>query len=438
MVPPIPIATYRLQFNKDFNFAEAAKVVPYLRQLGISHCYASPYLKARPGSTHGYDIVDHRTVNPELGSREDFEYFVNTLHKHGMGQVLDIVPNHMAAGCDNPWWVDVLENGQASAYATFFDIAWQPLKNELRGKVLLPILEDQYGLVLEKGLLCLAFDAEAGEFSLLYYDHRFPIDPATYPLILAHGLERLESRVGAQDPLFHEFQTLITAFENLPKRWETNEERVEARMRDKEVQKRQLARLCRQAEEIKQFVEENVVLFNGVTEDQKSYDRIHELLQVQPFRLAYWCVASDDINYHRFFDINELAWLRMENRQVFEETHRFILDLIAQGKIQGLRIDHIDGLYDPQQYCQWLRDEIQGMEFMEPDLVKETADGEKTSEMADDFYLIVEKILAEYEQLRPNLVVQGTTWSLPDFIQDFADRNGSRPRSVTMSGQIRG
>lgn len=409
VLPPIPVATYRLQFNKDFNFAEAAKVVPYLRQLGISHCYTSPYLKARPGSTHGYDIVDHRTVNPELGSWEDFEYFVNTLHQHGMGQVIDIVPNHMAAGCDNPWWVDVLENGQASEYATFFDIAWQPLKNELRGKVLLPILEDQYGLVLEKGLLSLAFDAEAGEFSLLYYDHRFPIDPATYPLILAHGLERLESRVGAQDPLFLEFQTLITAFENLPKRWETNEEKVEARMRDKEVQKRQFARLCRQAEEIKQFVEENVVLFNGATEDQNSYDRIHELLQDQPFRLAYWRVASDDINYRRFFDINELAGLRMENRRVFEETHRFILDLIAQGKIQGLRIDHIDGLYDPQQYCQWFRDEIQGMEFMEPDLVKETADGEKTSAMADDFYLIVEKILAEYEQLRPNLVVQGTT-----------------------------
>jgi len=292
----VPIATYRLQFNRDFNFADAANVVPYLRRLGVSHCYASPYLMARPGSTHGYDIVDHRALNPELGTKEEFEHFVSTLHQHGMGQILDIVPNHMAAGCDNPWWVNILENGQASIYGGFFDVAWHPFKDELRGKVLLPILEDHYGEVLEKALLQLSFDPETGEFSLWYHEHRFPVDPGTYPLILSQGIERLELRIGAEASHCLEFQSLITGFQNLPRHWETAEEQVAARNRDKEVHKRHLARLCHACPEIKHFIEETAVLFNGTTGESASFDLLHGLLQVQPYRLAYWRVAAFSIS----------------------------------------------------------------------------------------------------------------------------------------------
>lgn len=409
VLPRVPVATYRLQFNKDFTFSAAADVVAYLRHLGVSHCYTSPYLKARPGSTHGYDIVDHTTLNPELGTGEDFEHFVNMLYRHGMGQILDIVPNHMAAGCDNPWWVDILENGQASPYADFFDVAWHSLKDELRGKVLLPLLEDHYGLVLEKGLLRLAIDAEMGEFNLWYHEHRFPIDPGTYPLILSHGLERLELRIGAKVRHFLEFQSLVTAFENLPKHWETEEEKVTARNRDKEIQKRQLARLCRDYKKINRFLEENVVLFNGVRGEPESFDLLHNLLQFQAYRLAYWRVAADEINYRRFFDINELAGLRMENRTVFEATHQFVLDLVTQGKIQGLRVDHIDGLYDPQQYCHWLLEEIRRGEIFEPDVAEKRTDAHEALSDGDFFYLVVEKILADHEQLPTHWPVQGTT-----------------------------
>src|ERR1700741_551975 len=181
----IPLSTYRLQFNHDFTFRQAAELVPYLARLGISHCYASPYLRARPGSLHGYDIIDHNAINPEIGTSEDYEHFVAELHRHGMRQILDIVPNHMGVmGADNAWWLDVLENGEASNFADFFDIDWDPIKDELKDKVLMPVLAEQYGNVLEKGELKLAFDSERGEFSIVYYQHRFPVDPREYPRIM--------------------------------------------------------------------------------------------------------------------------------------------------------------------------------------------------------------------------------------------------------------
>lgn len=191
--PRIPVATYRLQFNKDFTFSQAADLAPYLASLGISHCYASPYLRARPGSMHGYDIIDDNHLNPEIGTPEEYERFVDTLHKHGMGQILDIVPNHMGImGSDNASWLDVLENGEASVYAEYFDIEWEPLKDELSGKVLVPVLADQYGIVLDRGELKLAFDKERDEFSIWYFQHRFPIDPREYPSVLRYGLEDLK------------------------------------------------------------------------------------------------------------------------------------------------------------------------------------------------------------------------------------------------------
>lgn len=389
----IPTATYRLQFNRTFTFRDAAALVPYLATLGVSHCYASPYLRARPGSMHGYDIIDHNSLNPEIGSPEDYEHFVNELHRHGMGQILDIVPNHMGVmGSDNAWWLDVLENGEASEYAEFFDIDWNPIKDELQGKVLIPILGEQYGNELEKGEFRLSFDAEHGEFSIFYHEHRFPVDPAEYPRILGYQLENLQEKLGATDDRLLELQSISTAFGHLPaRRLATREQRAE-RNREKEVQKRRLAALCARSPEVTSFLTSNVKALNGTPENAASFDALHDLIKTQVYRLAQWRVAADDINYRRFFDINELAALCVENEDVFTSTHRFILDLVAQGKVNGLRIDHPDGLYDPTRYFQQLRDK----------LAEADAQNGQT-------YVVAEKILTGKEQLRQDWPIQGTT-----------------------------
>jgi malto-oligosyltrehalose synthase len=397
MTTKFPLSTYRLQFNREFTFRDATRLVPYLASLGITHCYASPYLRARSGSTHGYDIIDHNSLNPEIGSPEDYEGFVAELHRHGMGQVLDLVPNHMGVmGSDNAWWLDVLENGEASTYAEFFDIDWDPIKEELQGKVLIPILDDQYGSVLERGELKLVFDAERGEFSIFYYEHRFPINPREYPRILGFRIELLEERLGPIHDDILELQSIKTAFGHLPTRQELTAEKMAERNREKEVQKRRLAALCARAPEITQFLLDNVVSLNGTVGDPRSFDALHELIKAQAYRLAQWRVAADDINYRRFFDINDLAALRMENEVVFQATHRLILELVAQGKVNGLRIDHPDGLYDPAKYFRDLQCRIAS-----PDspVNREDKPG----------YVIVEKILTGSERLRKEWPVHGTT-----------------------------
>jgi (1->4)-alpha-D-glucan 1-alpha-D-glucosylmutase len=383
----IPLATYRLQFNQNFTFRQATQLVPYLAELGISHCYASPYLKARPGSMHGYDIIDHSVLNPEIGALEDFESFVAALHEHGMGQILDIVPNHMGVmGTDNAWWLDVLENGEASTYAEFFDIDWEPLKDELQYKVLVPVLGDQYGAVLDRGEFKLRFDAEKGEFSVFYYQHRFPIDPKEYPRILGHRLDRLARVLGAQDPRLLELQSLIAAFNHLPGRRETEPEKIAERNRDKEIHKRRLAALCNGSAELLRFIEENVYEITGTPGNPRSFDQLHELIKTQAYRLAYWRVAADDINYRRFFDINDLAALRMEHPSTFEATHRLVLQFVKEHKVDGLRIDHPDGLYDPAEYLR----RLQGAE-------------------PRSFYVVVEKILSGEERLPGDWPVHGTS-----------------------------
>jgi (1->4)-alpha-D-glucan 1-alpha-D-glucosylmutase len=389
---PIPTATYRVQFNRTFTFRDAAAIVPYLKTLGISHCYASPYLRARPNSTHGYDIIDHNSLNPEVGSPEDYEHFVTELHRHGMGQILDIVPNHMGVmGSDNAWWLDVLENGEASEHADFFDIDWDPVKDELQGKVLIPVLGDQYGNELEKAQFKLTFDASRGEFSIFYHEHRFPIDPAEYPRILAFQTDRLQEKLGTTNDDLLELQSISTAFGHLPARRGLNPEKRAERNREKEVQKRRLAALCERSTEIKDFVAANVTSFNGNAGDLRSFDNLHELIKAQVFRLAQWRVAADDINYRRFFDINDLAALNMENEAVFTSTHRFILELVAQRKIDGLRIDHPDGLYDPAGYFRRLREKL----------------GDQNPDR--QIYVIVEKILTGNERLNKAWPVDGTT-----------------------------
>ncbi|MDD1620926.1 MAG: malto-oligosyltrehalose synthase [Methylococcaceae bacterium] len=388
--PRIPLATYRLQFNGDFTFNQAREIVPYLSALGISHLYASPYLKARPGSRHGYDIIDHNALNPEIGTDEEFERLCKTLAQHGMGQILDVVPNHMGVlGGDNAWWLDVLENGQTAVHAGFFDIDWAPIKAKLHGKVLLPVLGKHYGAVLENAELQLRFDADHGEFGIYYYEHHFPVDPAEYPHILAFRMDALSACLGEGNPLLMEYQSLVTAFHNLPSRGEASPERQLERRRDKEVHKRQLAALVAHSAEIARFLEENVRVFNGKAGEPAGFDRLHHLIEAQAYRLAFWRVASDEINYRRFFDINDLAGLRMENDEVFDATHQLLLRLIQEGKLDGLRLDHPDGLYDPEAYfCK---------------LVKHC------NRIGCSPYLVVEKILAADECLRSSWPVQGTT-----------------------------
>ena len=388
--PRIPLSTYRLQFNRDFTFNQAREIVPYLSALGISHLYASPYLKARPGSRHGYDIIDHNALNPEIGTYEEFEQLCAILAEHGMGQILDVVPNHMGVqGGDNAWWLDVLENGQASAHAGFFDIDWSPIKLKLQGKVLLPVLGNSYGAVLDNAELHLRFDAEHGEFSIYYYEHPFPVDPAEYPQIMGYRMDTLNERLGQDNPLLMEYQSLVTAFHNLPSRNEDLCERQLERRRDKEVYKRHFAGLVAQSPDIAEFLEENLNLFNGTAGESSSFDQLHHLIEAQAYRLAFWRVASDEINYRRFFDINDLAGLRMESDEVFDATHQLLLRLIQEGKLDGLRLDHPDGLYDPKAYfCKLV---------------------EQCSRTGHSPYLVVEKILALQEDLRSSWPVKGTT-----------------------------
>jgi (1->4)-alpha-D-glucan 1-alpha-D-glucosylmutase len=357
-------ATYRLQFHAGFTFAEATRLVPYLARLGISHVYASPIMQARPGSTHGYDIVDHNRISPELGGEEGLRAFVAALKAHDMGLILDIVPNHVGVGGrDNAWWLDVLEWGEDSPFAAYFDINWNASREDLKGRVLLPVLDEHYGIVLEKGEITLAFDAAEGSFSAWYREHRFPISPRSYAMILAHA--------GA--PLAGLAEQILGGVRR----------RRELRERAG-LLKRRLAEYARDAAAA-QAIAGALAHFAGRPGEPASFRPLHRLLERQAYRIAYWRVAAEEINYRRFFDINDLAALRMQLPELFEETHRLVFALVARGDVAGLRIDHIDGLYDPRAYCERLRQRVgQGL------------------------YLVVEKILARYETL-PDWPVAGTT-----------------------------
>jgi (1->4)-alpha-D-glucan 1-alpha-D-glucosylmutase len=392
--PRIPSSTYRLQFNRQFTFRQAREIVPYLDALGISDCYASPYFQARAESLHGYDITDHNKLNAAIGSRAEYDAWIADLHAHGMGQIVDFVPNHMGVGEPlNLWWMDVLENGPSSIYAPYFDIQWKPLKSDLEDKVLLPILGDQYGRVLERGELQVHFDA--GAFYLRYYDHEFPIAPGTYRHILEIALEKLASF--KSEEFYAEFQSIITALEYLPRRTETDPERIAERTREKEIIKRRLERRCQEAPQVQAAVMQAVAQINGTPGEPRSFDALDELLNDQSYRLAFWRVAAEEINYRRFFDVNDLAAIRMELPEVFDATHRFLLELIGAGAVTGLRIDHPDGLYLPRQYFEKLqRRSAAALGIPLP------ADGRA-------IYMVVEKILSGNETLRRDWPVHGTT-----------------------------
>ncbi|WP_207477804.1 malto-oligosyltrehalose synthase [Arenibaculum pallidiluteum] len=432
--PAVPLATVRFQFTKDFRFEHAAALVPYLASLGISHIYASPFLKARSGSTHGYDIIGHAEFNPEIGSHEDFERMVVALHAHGMGLILDFVPNHMGVGGhDNAWWLDVLEWGRTSPFASFFDIEWDPVESALSGKVLLPVLGDHYGLVLERGELELRLDEQRGTLSVWYYDHRFPVAPACYPGVFARAREALGESGKALDPL-------IEGFERIGHAGPSVQEQALAR-READELRRQLAALLVSDPAAAEAVRSAVAAYKGSPEDPGSWVPLHELIEAQAYRLAFWRVASDEINYRRFFDVNDLAGLRIiENDQLFELAHQLVFRLIGDGKLQGLRLDHIDGLYDPVAYCRKLQDRAGYL------LIQAHASGRgmappqhPTLALREPLYLLVEKILAHDEKLRPDWPVSGTTgYEFMNLVHGlFVDPAGEQPLTEAYERFIR-
>ena len=381
--PRPPCATYRLQFSRDFTFRDAERLVPYLHALGVSHIYASPYLKARAGSSHGYDITDYNALNPEIGSEADLDAMVAALARRGMGQILDIVPNHMGIGpADNVWWLDVLEWGQASPYADFFDIGWNAPKPDLRGKVLLPFLGDHYGDTLEAGMLVPSFDEREGGISVWYHEYRFPLAPHTYATVLA----------AAAGDGSKTLADLTAAFRKLKPAKAPSRAHAEMRARA-EALKRELARLAANDPELRAEIDRAIQSLRGAKGDPSSFVPLHRLLEQQHYRLAYWRTTADEINYRRFFDINELAGVRIEKADVFETVHRLVLRLFAEGKIDGLRIDHIDGLLDPLQYCKRLQTRV----------------ADEPGGNARLCYVVVEKILAQHESLRRDWPVVGTT-----------------------------
>lgn len=420
----IPLATYRLQFNAGFRFSHAREILSYLHDLGISDIYASPYFRARPGSQHGYDILDQNSLNPEIGGEEEYGELVEELKRWRMGQILDIVPNHMCIeGEGNAYWMDVLENGPSSRYAGFFDIDWHPIKKELDNKILIPILGDQYGTVLENGELRLSF--EEGSFFVFYYDHRLPVIPKSYRHILILGLEALECELGDQAPQFQEFMSIITSLGHLPPVTAQAPEMVAERYREKEVVKRRLWSLYQNSGAVREFIDRNVAIFNGRKGDPRSFDPLDALIRDQVYRISHWRVATEEINYRRFFDINSLGAIRMEESSVFQQTHRLILRLVEEGSVSGLRVDHADGLRDPEEYFNRLQAAcfirmyvdtlgVQGIRGEDRHDPEETVRKTYERVVAIDpsckpFYVVGEKILLKSETLPENWRVFSTT-----------------------------
>ena len=348
-----PSSTYRVQLHARFGFDAAAALVPYLHALGVSDLYVSPILTAAPGSTHGYDVVNHAELNPELGGEEGFRRLSDACAASGLGLLVDFVPNHMGIGPMNAWWMDVLENGPSSVHAPAFDVDWTPLKVQLGHKVLVPVLGDQYGKVLERGELTLARDG--GTLTVRYYEHVFPVAPRSVPLVLRHRLETLRAELGPGDAHLQELESIAVSLEKLAPRTDTSPPAVEDRAREKEVAKRRLAALCEVSPRVRDFLDENLRAFNGRPGEPRSFDLLDGLLEAQAYRLAFWRVAGEEINYRRFFDVNGLAAIRMEEPRVFEDAHRLVLRLVRDGRISGLRIDHPDGLYAPPAYFRRLQ-----------------------------------------------------------------------------------
>ncbi|HUG55587.1 MAG TPA: malto-oligosyltrehalose synthase [Candidatus Limnocylindrales bacterium] len=387
-----PASTYRLQFNPRFRLPQGAALVPYLASLGVTHVYASPLLGSRRGSPHGYDVTDARQIDRELGGEEAFEELSAALRAHDMGLVLDIVPNHMAASAENAWWRDVLQHGVSSPYAGYFDIDWEPARPGLAERIVVPILEAHYGTVLEDGKLALALGERGLE--LRYHDRRLPVSPRAHEEVVRHGLEELAEHLGGGSETVQRLRALVDAFAVFD-RSSGDTTRLEAELW--ELHERDAA--------ARAFLDENVRLWNGRPGDPASFDPLDRLLAGQVYRLAFWQVANQELNYRRFFDVSDLVSLHVEDERVFADTHALVLRLAASGRIAGLRVDHVDGLHDPWTYLRRLRERV-----------------------GPDRYLVVEKILGPDEDLPEDWPVQGTTGY--DFLVQanslFVDPRGER------------
>lgn len=372
-----PRATYRIQFTPQFKFEAARSIVPYLANLGISHIYASPILKARKGSSHGYDVCDFACLNPELGSTEEFADLIAEVRKHGMGWIQDIVPNHMAFSSENPYLWDVLENGLASRYASFFDIDWEHHYDSLRGKLLAPFLGDFYGVCLEKGELKLQYDGQG--LKIVYYANSFPIRPESYWSIFGRHLTKFRSACSDNQLEYMDLLGVLYTFKNLP-----GQEAIDERYSQAALAKNLLWQLYGKYGHIKRYMDKCLAEYD-TNKDRPGIELLDMLHKEQNYRLAFWKVAAEELNYRRFFNISDLISIRVEDKAVFDEAHALIFDLVDSGMIDGLRIDHIDGLYHPAQYLVRLREKL-GKRF-----------------------LVVEKILARNEYLPMEWPVEGTT-----------------------------
>jgi (1->4)-alpha-D-glucan 1-alpha-D-glucosylmutase len=389
----VPLATYRLQLGPHLTFDDAAALLPYLERLGVSDCYTSPFFETSSTASHGYDVSDHNRLREELGGEPALRRFAQALRARDMGLLIDLVPNHMGIARNrNARWLDVLENGAAAASAVYFDIDWAPVKAELAGKVLLPILGDQYGAVLDSGQLQVVL--EDGGFRVRYYDHVMPLAPRSWGRILGHRLAELQGRLGAEHPDLVQLKSLISWITTIPPRTETDPDRVAAGRREVEIGRARLASLLEASPAVREFVEDNVRTFNGTPGEPHTFDLLDELLADQAYRLAYWRVAGEEINYRRFFDINELAALRVEVPEVFADTHRLVFQLVGEGLVTGLRVDHPDGLYAPAEYFARLQ---------------RGCARALGREEAGDFYVVAEKILAPGEHLPEGWATAGTT-----------------------------
>jgi (1->4)-alpha-D-glucan 1-alpha-D-glucosylmutase len=388
----IPLATYRLQFNKDFTFNDATKILDYLQDLGISEIYASPILTSRRGSGHGYDVTNPNRLDPDLGTEKEFDAFLAALEKRGMGLLLDIVPNHMAASSENPWWMDILENGPDSAFSSYFDIDWHPPSRNLDNKIFLPVLGRPFGEALEAAELQLNF--QHGKFFIAYFDSSFPLAPRSYRSVLVHRLGRLRNLLDEESAPYQEYQGIIAALAVISDRDTTPiEAPADKRVRFESIRER-LRHLEAASSDVSQFIRENLADFNGRQSDPGSFSHLQRLLGEQNYVLAYWQNINETINYRRFFTITDLVGLRVEDSLVFDATHNLILRLISRGAVVGLRIDHIDGLRDPFAYLHRLQVRLRS---------------EGASSGADEAYVVVEKILERHEHLPLDWPVAGTT-----------------------------
>ncbi len=389
----VPVSTYRLQLRKEFAFPQATRLVPLLHELGITHCYCSPVLMSAPGSTHGYDVNDYHRIDAELGGHAGFQAFARELRERRMGVVLDFVPNHMGIhGSSNRWWQDVLECGPKSPHADFFDVDWNDANSPQQARVLVPVLEDQYGLVLEAGKLAIGF--EDGAFSVRYHDHRFPVGPGTYAELLSGAAARPEcSRAAAA-----QLESLADAFRSLP---EGRGEDEPIGRRPRNELKAQLASACAADPQVAAAIEAHLADVNGRPDDPESHEQLDALLSAQHYRLAHWKTGAHEINYRRFFAIDTLIGLRIENPKVFHETHRLVESLMREDVVTGLRIDHIDGLRNPIEYLERLQALARG-----------------SGNAGGPFYVVVEKILERGETLDARWQTHGTTGY--EFIQELA------------------